>query len=99
MKKSAIVICALISMWTAGPVLASTNLGPAPAETTAPLQAPAQKSVATGVRAGEAASYAAREKAANPQLADFKGGDSAGIYIGGSTLAIVLLIVLLVVLL
>jgi hypothetical protein len=41
--------------------------------------------------------YAARE-AETPQLATFEGG-SAGVYIGGSTVAVVLIIVLLVVLL
>ena len=42
-------------------------------------------------------SYAQRE-AANPRAAEFK-GNGAGIYIGGSTLAVVLIIVLIVVLL
>jgi hypothetical protein len=41
--------------------------------------------------------YAQRE-AANPRTAEFK-GNGAGIYIGGSTLAVVLIIVLIVVLL
>jgi hypothetical protein len=41
--------------------------------------------------------YAARE-AETPQLATFEGG-SAGVYIGGSTLAVVLIVVLIVVLL
>ena len=99
MKKTAIVICALISMWTAGPVFASTNSGAATSETTAPIQKPVGNTAAGTERAADTTtSYAAREKAA-PQLANFKGGDSAGIYIGGSTLAVVLLIVLLVVLL
>jgi hypothetical protein len=44
-----------------------------------------------------AASYAAREAAA-PHAADFK-GKGAGIYIGGSTVAVVLVIVLILVLL
>ncbi|MEP6652535.1 MAG: hypothetical protein ABJA82_04200 [Myxococcales bacterium] len=99
MKKTAIVICALISMWTAGPVFASTNSGAATSETTAPIQQSVGSTAAGTDRAADttATSYAAREKAA-PQLANFKGGDSAGIYIGGSTLAVVLLIVLLIVL-
>lgn len=99
MKKTAIVICALVSMWTAGPVFASTNSGAATSDTTAPIQQPAGNTAAGTERAADTTtSYAAREKAA-PQLADFKGGDSTGIYIGGSTLAIVLLIVLIVILL
>lgn len=101
MKRTAIVICALTSIWTAGPVFASTNTGAAASEPTAPISAPraVETNEAGGAgRAVEATSYAAREKAA-PQLANFKGGDSTGIYIGGSTLAVVLLIVLLVILL
>jgi hypothetical protein len=43
-------------------------------------------------------SYAERE-AQRPQTADFKGGESYGIYIGGSAVAVVLFVVLLVVLL
>ena len=42
----------------------------------------------------EAAGYAAREAAA-PEVGNFKGGD-AGIYIGGGTLVLVLLIVLII---
>jgi hypothetical protein len=42
--------------------------------------------------------YAAREARA-PQAAKFKGGDSVGIYLGGSTVAVILLVVLLVILL
>lgn len=42
--------------------------------------------------------YANRE-AKSPQAAKFKGGESMGIYIGGSTVALVLAIVLLIVLL
>lgn len=98
MKKTAIVICALVSMWTAGPVFASTNSGAATSDTTSPIQKPVGTTAEGTERAADTTtSYAAREKAA-PQLADFKGGDSAGIYIGGSTLAVVLLIVLLVIL-
>ena len=41
--------------------------------------------------------YAERE-AANPRAAEFK-GNGAGVYIGGSTLAVVLIVVLIVVLL
>jgi hypothetical protein len=43
-------------------------------------------------------SYAERE-AQQPQVADFEGGESYGIYIGGSAVAVVLFVVLLVVLL
>jgi hypothetical protein len=45
-----------------------------------------------------AASYARREAAATTSLAQFQGAGS-GVYIGGSTLGIVLLIVILVILL
>ena len=95
MKKTAIVICALITMWTAGPVFASTDTGAMPNDTAATAL---HKTGLGTERAADATSYAAREKAA-PELANFKGGHVAGIYIGGSTLAVVLLIVLLVVLL
>jgi len=95
MKRAAIVICALITMWTAGPVFASTNTGARPNETTA--TAAVQNTGSGTDRAADNSSYAAREKAA-PELANFK-GDGSGIYIGGSTLVVVLLIVLLIVLL
>ena len=42
--------------------------------------------------------YAARE-AKSPQAAKFKGGEGVGLYIGGSTVAVILFVVLLVVLL
>lgn len=43
-------------------------------------------------------SYAERE-AQQPQTADFKGGEGVGVYIGGSAVAVILFVVLLVVLL
>jgi hypothetical protein len=52
--------------------------------------------VASATSSGDVASYAQREQAAQ-QLERFRGG--AGVYIGGSALVLVLLIVLLVILL
>ncbi|HVZ73160.1 MAG TPA: hypothetical protein VHJ20_12355 [Polyangia bacterium] len=60
----------------------------------APVVAPAPASPMSPARQRD---YAARE-AASPQTADFQ-GNGAGIYIGGSTLAVVLLIVLIILLL
>jgi hypothetical protein len=69
------------------------NATPAPAAT---LTAPKAHEAAPREQP-RSASYAAREAAA-PHAADFK-GNGAGIYIGGSTLAVVLVIVLVLVLL
>jgi hypothetical protein len=70
-----------------------------------PAHAPSTVGDATGTREAGAAptprrdsDYAAREARA-PQAAKFKGGDSVGIYLGGSTVAVILLVVLLVILL
>jgi hypothetical protein len=68
----------------------------APALTT-PTTTPTTKDSAPNDGQTRHASYAAREAAA-PRAADFK-GNGAGIYIGGSTLAVVLVIVLILVLL
>jgi hypothetical protein len=66
----------------------------------AQTEAPAKKanviSTTSGARSREA-SYAERQEQ-NPRTAAFK-GNGAGIYIGGSTLAVVLVVVLVVVLL
>jgi hypothetical protein len=51
-----------------------------------------------GAPPGEASDYAAREAAA-PALGQFKGGDGAGIYIGGSALTVVLIVLLIVIIL
>lgn len=97
MKRTAIVICALISLGVAGPASASSKPTPAPSQVAqrAPdeIGQPARRP--GGPQASQ--SYAAREQAA-PELADFQGGDGR-LYIGGSTVAVVLLIVLLIVLL
>jgi|SRR5450432_1582630 len=98
MKRTAIVICALISLGVAGPASASSK--PTPAQSQVAQRSPDEIGEAAPRPAGPQASqsYAAREQAV-PQLADFKGGDGGGLYIGGSTVAVVLLIVLLIVLL
>ena len=44
----------------------------------------------------DASEYAARE-AASPALAQFEGGGSGGIYIGGSALTVVLIVLLIVI--
>ena len=69
---------------------------PRPATTASPA---ASDATVGDVKPGDARErrYAARE-AASPRAADFK-GDGAGIYIGGSTLAVVLVVVLVLVLL
>jgi hypothetical protein len=71
------------------------NATPAPSSAPA-LSTPKPSNAPTDTRTRHA-SYAAREAAA-PRAADFK-GNGAGIYIGGSTLAVVLVIVLVLVLL
>jgi hypothetical protein len=69
------------------------NATPAPTPT---LAAPKARDATTRDQP-RSASYAAREAVA-PRAADFK-GNGAGIYIGGSTLAVVLVVVLVLVLL
>jgi hypothetical protein len=71
------------------------NATPAPSSAPA-LTAPKPGDAPTDAHARRA-SYGAREAAA-PRAADFK-GNGAGIYIGGSTLAVVLVVVLILVLL
>jgi hypothetical protein len=75
------------------PVIAHAAPVAAPAAATAP----ATTTPTHGDAARASHDYAAREAAA-PQTADFK-GQGAGIYIGGSTLAVVLVVVLVVILL
>ena len=98
MKRTAIVICALISLGVAGPASASSKSTPAQSEVA--TRSPHEVGEAAPRPAGPQASlsYAAREQAA-PELSDFKAGYGGGLYIGGSTVAVVLLIVLLIVLL
>ena len=101
MRRIALTICAALALLT-GPVWASTTaVGARTDEVTAPSRTDGKPSPrvgsATGAPVHPQATYAARE-AANPELAQFKGGN-ASIYIGGSTVVIVLLVVLLIVLL
>ncbi|HEV3031201.1 MAG TPA: hypothetical protein VG319_06135 [Polyangia bacterium] len=71
----------------------------APASTTSPTAPAAEGPAAraSGDDHDRQLHYAQRE-AASPRAADFK-GNGVGVYIGGSTLAVVLVIVLIVVLL
>jgi len=97
MKRTAILVCAVASMWPTGSVLASAVADIAPIAATTPLG----KSIAatpSGIDSAEATSYAVREKA-NPELAEFRGGHGAGVYVGGSAMMVVMLVVLLVILL
>ena len=81
---------------------AADNLKSTMARLTTPARASSTVSDATATRAvatpGRDSEYAARQARA-PQAAKFKGGDSVGIYLGGSTVAVILLVVLLVILL
>jgi hypothetical protein len=72
-----------------------------PPPTRAPVSALANPAPADGTPEDanqRALTYAQRE-ARTPNAASFKGGDGAGIYISGSAVAVVLLVVVLVVLL
>jgi hypothetical protein len=92
------VVAALLTVWSFPAVSQATPV--APSRVPAPVTAPVATPVSGGLPAStaEAGSYAQREAAAQ-QLADFVGGESVGLYIGGSTLVVALLIVLLIVLL
>ncbi|HSZ82646.1 MAG TPA: hypothetical protein VLA14_10200 [Polyangia bacterium] len=76
---------------------APTIANAAPVAPSAPALTTATKDTTPNDGQPRRASYAAREAAA-PHAADFK-GNGAGIYIGGSTVAVVLVIVLILVLL
>ena len=76
------------------PAFAAPAASP-PSTQSAPAASPTETDGASKAP-GRASRYAQRE-AATPRAADFK-GNGAGIYIGGSTLAVVLLVVLIVVL-
>ena len=67
------------------PVAARVPVSPAP-QPTAPASAPAS----------EASNFAERE-AANPALGEFKGGDAA-IYIGGSAVTVLVVVLLILIL-
>ena len=95
-----------LGLWAACLALGLTLLGapafaasPAAPDSAASLGAPATKDSPRPAHeiASRQTGYAQRE-AANPRAAEFK-GNGAGIYIGGSTLAVVLIVVLIVVLL
>jgi hypothetical protein len=88
-------LVACLLMLPASRASAAGEAPPLAAEVPAP--APARPVVQTSAVPAGSPAYAAREAAATA-LEQFEGG-GVGIYIGGSTLAIVLLIVLLVVLL
>lgn len=95
-KKSAaaVVLAILVSGTAAGNARAATN------EPMIPPVSAAETSAARGQMVGESSPFQpdyARREAESPGMADFKGG-SAGIYIGGSSVAVVLLIVLLILL-
>ena len=81
------------------PQLVRAETAPAPAALTATSGKPVTPKPGAGVaREAPTQSYAQRE-ARNPSAGNFEGGESVGIYIGGSAVAVVLAIVLLVVLL
>lgn len=94
------------SLGFASPALAGQPVPVAPAPVapdrpaTAPLAAPAAKTTTSSATPSSTRDrqYAARE-AKSPQAAKFKGGEGVGLYIGGSTVAVILFVVLLVVLL
>jgi len=70
----------------------------APAQPVAAAASPARASRPPTSEAQQRQRRYAEREAANPRAADFK-GNGVGIYIGGSTLAVVLVVVLVVVLL
>ena len=76
---------------------ADTTRPAGPAEMTQHQARPSKDAGAPDGNFGKLA-YAERE-AQQPQAADFKGGESVSVYIGGSAVAVVLFVVLLVVLL
>ena len=75
--------------------LSQADARPAPAAVTQSSERPADR--ATSVAPDDASRYAERERSAKPQKS-FKGGDGY-VVIGGTTIAVVLAIVLLIVLL
>jgi hypothetical protein len=93
------VVAALLTVWSFPAVSLATPVA-APGRVPAPVTAPVATPVGGALPAStaETGSYAQREAAAR-QLADFVGGEAVGLYIGGSTLALALLIVLLIIIL
>lgn len=92
------VAVAVVSVFLSGPAFASASL-PEALSNSRPVPAATQTGTATqaGAAQTEASQLAAREQAAT-NLQDYRGGEG-GVYIGGSAIALVLLIVLLVILL
>src|SRR5687768_10508684 len=91
-----LVITVLIS----GPAFAGAGISTSTAATTSP-RTPTSLSLAAGTStssaaAGDVASYAAREKQAQG-LETFKGGAGVSIYLGGSALALVVLLLVLLI--
>jgi hypothetical protein len=90
------IVATLLTVFTAGPALASAG-SPPPArmEESAPAAptsfAPPARAAATDT---DSQRYATREHAAQPGLAQFSGGDGFGIYIGSGVLAVALLVVI-----
>jgi hypothetical protein len=89
----------LVAVMLGGPAAAAAGLPtqarPVPAAT---ASAPITATTVTTTPAADTKSYAEREKQA-AGLEQWQGGASGGIYIGGSALALVLLLVILVLLL
>ncbi|HEY2904126.1 MAG TPA: hypothetical protein VGL59_26295 [Polyangia bacterium] len=89
------MVLAVLLVGTAGSAQAASGTQNTPPASSVPAQ------TVPGPAAGELSvagqSDYARREAQAPQIADFKGGE-AGVYIGGSTVAVVLLVVLLLIL-
>ncbi len=99
LNKLRIVAGVVLSMLLAGPSFAAASATAAPRPVAAE-QRPAvqtQSQSRDGASSSGTQSYAQRESAAQ-QLETWKGGH-AGVYIGGSTLGIVLLVILLILIL
>ena len=94
-RLSTMFMAAAVAAMSVAPTIALA--GPQAAER-APAQ-PAPAPAPTVAAEDEAAHYAAREKAADPAVAEFEGGRGAYIAIGGTTLAVVALVVLLILIL
>ncbi|HEX3695782.1 MAG TPA: hypothetical protein VH374_10365 [Polyangia bacterium] len=94
-RQVATAVLAVLLVGTAGSARADAGGQPNPPVSSVPAQTVPGPAASEESLLGQS-DYAQRE-AQVPQIADFKGG-SVGVYIGGSTLAVVLLVVLLVIL-
>jgi hypothetical protein len=96
---AATVLGVLLLGTAAGQARAAGPTGPSapPPAPAATQTAPAASTTTTDETSARAIEYGQRETQ-SPQAADFKGG-AVSLFIGGSTLAVVLLIVLIVILL